>query len=293
MEKSPAPGHSKELVSRERIQSVFATLPPLGSPEFIEHVKTARSEGLPPEVLARAYRQLPAGCEASKVTLKRLLNVNANGQSEYLRPLISRARRLADRRNPEDYKDYLQDTLTRILQLLPTDRGKYAEQSWHGFCIARAKDAWRERNGRRGERKTLEDELDENSVDEGGDLPGFSNKAVNRVFVPPDQVERIESVRKRVLSEIRDSFIRDLAEAAWSADERPKQSGDSNSSLMARFPGKSRDQIGRALRYADAQLAAALLNEPHFQLEEIWQLKLEALVEKAAPPLRRDSGRKK
>jgi hypothetical protein len=293
MEKSPAPGHSNELVSREQIQSAFATLPPLGSPEFIERVKTAQSEELPPEVLARAYRQLPAGCEASQITLKRLLNVSTNGQSEYLRPLISRARRLAGRRNPEDYKDYLQDTLTRILRLLPTDRGKYAEQSWHAFCIARAKDAWRERNGRRGERKSLENELDENSVGENGKFPGFSNRADKRGFVPPDQVERIESVRKRVLSGIRDSFIREVAEAAWSADKRPKQSGDSNSSLKARFPKKSRDQIGRALRYADAQLAAALLNEPHFQLEEIWQLKLEAIVEKAAPPLRRDSGRKK
>jgi len=133
--------------------------------------------------------------------------VSAEGQSEYLRPLISRARRLAGRRNPEDYKDYLQDTLTRILRVLPTDRGKYAEQSWHAFCIAEAKDAWREKNGRRGERKTVEDELDENSVDEGGNFRGFSNRGDKREFVPPDQVERIESVRERVLSGIRKSSL--------------------------------------------------------------------------------------
>ena len=50
-----------QLAERFRaVEQVFRALPPLGSPQYIEHISSATARELPPEVLARAlvnYRQ--------------------------------------------------------------------------------------------------------------------------------------------------------------------------------------------------------------------------------------------
>jgi hypothetical protein len=64
-----------------RCESAFETLPPLGTEEYVNHIRTAGKAAFPPEVLVRAFRQLPPGSEASKETLKRLFLLASSGKS--------------------------------------------------------------------------------------------------------------------------------------------------------------------------------------------------------------------
>jgi len=49
---------------KRRIDEIFQALPPLGSDDYVAHISSAKTRELPPEVLARAFRQLPPGAPA-------------------------------------------------------------------------------------------------------------------------------------------------------------------------------------------------------------------------------------
>jgi DNA-directed RNA polymerase specialized sigma24 family protein len=255
---------------KRTIDEIFQALPPLGSDDYVAHISSADKRELPPEVLARALRQLPPTSPAFEATLTRLLR--RTGKTwEYFRPLMAKARRMAV--GTHDYEDVLQDALGRICQILPTNRGELSETAWHAFCRREADDAWRERFGRRGERLPKEDAVGAGEVDGEADNEEQADDSPEKVLecevLPSWHVklvdgnnERIEQTARMIVDNMPDGFVRDVAERAWFEDMRPKISGTAKGDavpLTDVFPGKSRHQIQRALRQADAQLAAALL----------------------------------
>ena len=265
---------------QSRCEMVFQALPPLGSDEYLAHIQSAPTEALPPQVLVKAFRQLPPGTEASSATLLRL--VRRQGKSwDHFGPLVAFAKRQIQMTKRDDYEDLVQDALQRIVSTLPTPRGEFAERAWHAFCRRELIDAWRERYGRRGERlpfETPEEFSDRDDHDEVVPLP--ADPPPWSASVKKSHVPRIEEIAHRVISEIQDEFVREVASATWFNSKRPKVSGrqkrNLETPLTIAFANKSRFQIKRALRHADAQLAAALLAEPGVE----WANDLQALLKK-------------
>jgi len=248
------------------LEIAFERLPPLGSPEFIQFVQAAPAADLPPEILVRAFRQLPVGSDASTATLDRLFK-KSGADWEYLRPLIACARRRSKRFSRDQYEDLLQDAISRMLAILPSPRGEFAETSWNAFCRRELSESWRSRYGRRGERYPPEDQPDPEREQEPVfplDMPRWHGNTGECA------VDAIEALARRVLAGFEDPFHRDLAEEAWFRNRAPRISGNGGTSeehpLTAVFEGKSRHAIGRALRYINAQLAAALLVAPSLEL---------------------------
>lgn len=268
-----------------RLEAAFQALPPLGSAEYLAHIDGALPSDLPPEVLVRALRQLPADSVAWKATLDRLFRGHETGQGatrwDYLGPLVAYARRQASRGKRDEYRDLLQDALARILKVLPTPRGAFAERAWHSFCRRELSDAWREHYGRRGERFPQEEPVGIGLVgDEADPLAEIAAVPPWHAVTEPNDVQRIEAIAQRVLAAIPDDFVRSVAKVAWFQSERPKISGrwDKGAPLSAWFPEESRFQLMRALRQADSQLAAALLDEPDLEWTDDLRLFLETLT---------------
>jgi len=254
-------------------EAIFQALPPLGSDEYLGHIRSAPFSDLPPEVLARAFRQLPPESEASKATLARLFLRRSDGSWDYLGPLVRYARRQSRMAKRDSYEDLLQDGLRRILVTLPSGRGEFAERSWNAFCRRELSDAWRERYGRRGERYPLEEPLELSEEDDAqiDPISILSESPPWHGTVKPSKVIAIDEIAHRVISEIPDEFIRALAAEAWFKNTRPRISGSGKSTNLERpltvvFAGKSRFQIMRALGHANALLAAALLTDPNLEL---------------------------
>ncbi len=154
------------------------------------------------------------------------------------------------------------------MQVLPRKRGEFSERSWNAFCRREATDAWRERFGRRGERVPKEQAVEngesgENENDESSEtIFDVQNLPPWHAKIGDGNIERIEQIARKVIEDIPDDFVRDVASRAWFENMRPKISGAAKPGavpLTDLFPGKSRHQIQRALRHADSQLAAALL----------------------------------
>jgi hypothetical protein len=170
--------------------------------------------------------------------------------------------------------------------VLLTDRGAFAEHSWNAFSCQQLSDAWRERYGRRGERFPLEQPFDVNEEDEDSDpISEISEVPQWHASLTPNQVTLIEGVAQQVLGEIKDEFVRAVASQAWFKNARPNVSGSkaqegSDAPLTTLFVGKSRFQIIRALRRADAQLAAALVSDPALHLSDDWEVLLKVLKAK-------------
>ncbi len=285
------------------LEAVFQALPALGSEEYLAHIENASPSNLPPEVLVRALRQLPAGSVAWDATLDRLFRQRETfhgGQREtrwdYLGPLVTYARRQARRGKRDEDRDLVQDALAHILKVLPTRAGAFAEQAWNTFCRQQLSNAWRARYGRRGERFPPEQPagIGHTEADEPDPLAEIAVVLPWHAVTEPRSIQRIEAVARRVLGLIQDKFVQAVAEAAWFNTERPRVSGlwDKGATLMARFPGNSRYRLMRALRHADAQLAAALLTEPDIE----WTGSLQSFLQKragdpAAPATRRKQKR--
>jgi DNA-directed RNA polymerase specialized sigma24 family protein len=261
------------LPSPQPHEAIFQALPPLGSDEYLGHIRSAPFSDLPPEVLARAFRQLPPESEASKATLARLFLRRSDGSWDYLGPLVRYARRQSRMAKRDSYEDLLQDGLRRILVTLPSSRGEFAERSWNAFCRRELSDAWRERYGRRGERYPLEEPLELSEEDDAqiDPISILSESPPWHGTVKPSKVIAIEEIAHRVISEIPDEFIRAVAVETWFKNTRPRISGSGKSTNVERpltvvFAGKSRFQIMRALGHANALLAAALLTDPNLEL---------------------------
>jgi len=265
---------NEQTVERPSVEELFQRLPPLGSDEYLQHIRTATTMDLPPEVLVRAFRQLPPEAPAARATQERLFR-RVGSRWEYLGPLAARARRQAKaqqaKSRADEYKDLLQDALMRILSVLPTSRGELAERGWNAFCHIAFSDAWRKRYGRRGEKLRWVRMDPDSSPTDGGEKHDLIDQLDNekspwRVVWEHEQSERIEAIVASVASSITDPLARQIALAAWGCGQRPKTSGKvvagREPPLNARFPGKSRHQINRALRDVDSRLAEALLADP-------------------------------
>jgi len=262
------------------VEQVFRALPPFGSPEYIEHITKATATELPPEVLARALRQLPPTSDGFAATLERLMRRKGKGW-EYFGPLMAKARRR--KVVGHDHEDVMHDALLRIIKILPTQRGEFAEHAWHSFCLREASDAWRERFGRRDERIPKEEPVSSGQsveLEEAGESP---EAVFDTEDLPPwhiqlrdDNSERIELMAQEVIEKLPDEFVRNVAKRVWFADQRPKVSGTKSgkATLTDEFPGKTRHQIQRALRQAKSQLAATLLADAKVD----WSKEIEALL---------------
>lgn len=253
------------------LENLFQGLPPLGSDEYLVHVKCAPSSELPPEVLVRAFRQLPPNSISSRATLRRLLGRRPDGSWEYLGPLITYARKVHRKNSSDSYEDSLQDAVERMMRTLPSSRGAIAERSWNGFCRWELIEARRDRYGRRGERLPGEKSLEVPDEDSPTDqLTWLTEPPEWHVDLKPTQVEAIEKIAMKVVQEIPDEFVRSVAQRAWFNKQHPAVSGagtaNGEASLSSLFPGKSRFQIMRALRHAKAQLAAALIQDRYLDL---------------------------
>ena len=173
----------------------FQKLPPLGSDEYLKYVENAPAVDLAPEVLVRAFRQLPPNGPAARATLERLFRRLPDKSWESLGPMISYARREARNRRTE-YEDLLNDGLRRILQDLSGDRGLLAECAWNVFCRHELVDAWRERFGRRGERCPPEEQV-ETSEEDSKDPLDCLDVPIWHVSLRPTKNARIEEVAER------------------------------------------------------------------------------------------------
>lgn len=265
------PVDDEQMVYLPSTEELFQRLPPLNSSEYVEYVRTAPRAELPPEVLVRAYRQLPPNSPGAQATLKRLCHRTAD-RWEYLEPLAREARRQApkqqDRNRADEHHDLFQDAVRHILGVLRTERGTLAERTWHTFCRIEFWNAWRKSYGRRGERLGLVRAEPRNRSEKGDEEVDPATKLEDSFWeklAQQTQREQIEAIALAVVDAIEDSFIRDVARATWFSSQRPKTSGDTKPDLdpplLDQFPGKNRDQVNRALRKADSQLAAALLAE--------------------------------
>jgi hypothetical protein len=264
---------NQQTVEPPSVEELFQRLPPLGSDDYLQHIRTASTRLLPGEVLARAFRQLLSETAAARATLERLLG-KVGQRWEYLGPIAARARRRAKaqqtRNRADEDRDLLQDAIVRICSVLPTARGELAERAWNVFCRNAFEDAWRKRYGRRGEKLPwIREDLDSSLAEADGDDPidRLSNdESPWRVIWEHEQSERIEAIVASVTNSLLDPFVQEVARAALGSSRRPKTSGtdavDRDPPLTARFPGRSRHQINRALRHVDSRLAAALLAEP-------------------------------
>lgn len=270
-------------VAKASTDEIFEALPPLGSDEYLHLLRTATTEELPPEVLARAYRELAADGddEACRETLARLLG-EKNGRPEYLGPLLLLAgRRVPPHQHWQEALDLFQDAVALIIEVLPAPQGRFAERAWAAFCRQRLIDAWRRRQGRRGERK--EPARAEPLPEASGDAPDPFDRQLEpppwHASVEPDKQAWLEDFVGRTLGRIADPFIRAVAEDQWLADEPSPISGSANGKkpLTVQW-GKSRFQVHRALGWARAFLFAALEEQKEMEID------LDALISRRAPP---------
>jgi hypothetical protein len=284
MENEPDSGTAAELSSHELL---FDELPPLGSPPYLELLKSATPANLPAEVLVRAYRQLPLGSVAGRATLERLVG-RSGSRWFYLSLVTHLARQQLENQETQDraadHEDLMQDAITLIIEVLHGPRGVYAEKSWTAFCYQRFFDAWRDRYGRRGTK--LEALAEQISPTKQGDdeSEGIDNMATADsvwlgIWDAAGRSARIEGIVEQVMASLDDPLARQVAQALWSGG-RPKVSGRGTGgggpSLMQQFAGQSRDQLHRLIRRIEAALAAALLADESLQ----WSKEQVALLRK-------------
>jgi hypothetical protein len=249
--------------SHEQMDALFRALPARHSREYLEHLRDAPTEALPPRVLARAYRESSAkGWEdARERTFERLVR-ERDGRFDHLGPAIKRIREMVPPyRTWKDREEVLQETIVEIYCVLPTPRGEFAERAWYRFARQCAVEAWRRMEGRRGERI---------------EPPRMEPEYVNGKWTDPVQeaLRGLSSADEpdidahaflsEVIHEIADPLIREVAEDLWlSGDPSPisgsKTSSGGKPSLHVQLGG-SRDRLVRA---ADAALARILVELEH------------------------------
>lgn len=268
---------SSAEIAANTFNRIFAALPPLTSPQYIELLETASAADLPAQVLARAYRHLcAAGCEgAANATLARL--VGSGGKYGYLASL----RRLAFREVGRgqywyDADDLMQAAVIEIVKTLPTPRGELAERAWVLFTHQRFQDGWRELNGRRGEKirgvraePTVNRETGEVS-DPVEETDGAS--APWHVRAEASELPWLENFIRETVAKIADPLIRRVAEDQFGDDPSPISAGASAGGKppLTEQLGENRFKIYRARDNAKARLAAALLAQRQHEIDAEW-----------------------
>ncbi|HEX9929519.1 MAG TPA: hypothetical protein VGB02_13355 [Pyrinomonadaceae bacterium] len=254
---------------------IFSALPPLDSPEYLELLERASISELPAQVLVRAYRQLlVSGSDAADATLARLVSSKKYNYLSAIRLLASKM--VAEGQYRYDKEDLIQETIAEIVKTLPTERGELAEQAWVLFCRQRFQDAWRNLNGRRGEKlrgKRVEPTIDEETgevFDPAEETTGQSAPWHTRF--EPTKLLWLENFIRKTASEIVEPVIRYVAEDQFGDDPSPISVGTSTGGKppLTTQLGLSRFQVSRAWRTAKARLAAALLTQREQEIETEW-----------------------
>jgi hypothetical protein len=243
-----------EEPDEQRFNRIFSALPTLGSPEYIEHIKHAAAAELPPQVLARAYRQLPHDSAAAKATIGRLLDFE--DRHGYLASLQRAARRRISPHDWFDSDELVAETIKEIYLNIGTPRGKGAEFYWYKYLRQRLEDAYRTLNGRFNERRDPEraqprvDEETSGEVDPVDELDSASPTAWHG-NTDPDLTQWLEEFVARELAKISDDRIREVARNLFSAEPSTQQE------LADRY-GVDRSQIMRWREIARGVIYAAL-----------------------------------
>jgi DNA-directed RNA polymerase specialized sigma24 family protein len=282
---------SPEDIPVTRFEALFAALPPLGSPDYLEYVSTAPPDALPAQVLVRAYRQLCGAKreDAMRVTLNRLF-IPAN---------LRRIRRLAKQKVPaqqasHDADDLVQAALTEIVEVLPTERGALAETAWVLFCEQRFADAWRKLFGRDGSKLKIKVGSKRVPITYAKPTPnsvGGSYEGSETEEQPDDPVEAtdgssapwhsgfkesdlpaVESIIGEIIASLPDPVMRHVAEDQWGDDQSSIFSGTSEGGKppLTEQTGLSRHQLTRLLKNLRARLAGALLANANIKVDTEW-----------------------
>jgi DNA-directed RNA polymerase specialized sigma24 family protein len=257
--------------------AIFEALPPLSSPQFIDHLRTASAADLPAQVVARAYRQLCiAGMDdAARAALARL--VGNDDKYHYL----ASVRRLAKHSVARgqywyDAEDLVQATIVEIVKVLPTPRGALAEQAWVLFSQQRFTDAWRVLNGRRGEKvrgHRVEPSVDAETGELFDPMEETDGAAAEwHVRVQASNVLWLEDFIRETVAKIADPITRQVAEDQFGDDPSPISAGVSAGGKppLTEQLGVSRFRISRALSNAKARLAGALLAQQDHGIDVEW-----------------------
>lgn len=257
----------------ERHERIFQSLPPLGSQEYLDLLKTASATELPAEVLVRAFQTLGCTGRAAEATLGRLLTQNA--RFGYLTPL----RRLAERRVTAhdwfDAGDLFDEAISVIWKALAGPQGRNAHRAWMSFLQQRLEDAYRNLNGRRGERQDparAEPRLD---PDTGLELDPLESEAALDApwqgHVGPDVEEWFESFARRSMARISHAQTREIGHDQLSANPSALSGpGSPGKPSLATKYGVDRFQIMRWRDAALARLLADLEQQDEWEIDVTW-----------------------
>lgn len=280
--------------------ALFEQLPPLGSEEYIRLMDDAKSSAkIPPQVLARAYRQL---CQANneagmKATLRRLV------QKKNLGTVIGSIRnKIPPEQSWFSEDDLVQETWTQILKVLPTERGAGAETAWISFCYQRMIDAWRENFGREGERLKIkiggelipitkakavasdsEQSAEESFIEESDKINPAEivsedealAAAAWHVGLKEGQVSLIEEIIEKTIGKIQEPLLKQIAIDQFGDDPSPISSGTSANGKppLTEQTGLSRHQIARKIATLRGVLAGNIRADKKLKIDTDWLVK--------------------
>lgn len=270
--------------------TLFGQLPPLKSYEYIRLMEEPEGEKIPPEVLARAYRQLcnanhREGMEATFRVLTQ--NGNLRKLRRFIRNMIPPAQ------NTFDSEELEQKAWVKIWQTLPTSRGAYAEINWLAFAKQRVLEAWTEEFGKKGSKlkikigkekvplrmissvgsknnpnneKTIEEQdlFEEISIDETVEVAPW------HAGIKENEIPLIEKIIKETIDKIPDPLLKKLAIDQFGDNPSPI-SGDRSKTGKIPLTEQTRfdkDFIRRRIEDVRARLAAALETNSYFEFDE-------------------------
>lgn len=255
----------------QRIDRIFASLPPLDSSEYLDLLKTATAADLPAEVLVRAYRQLKRGL-AAEATLSRL--VGTGKKYGYLDSLYSVAQSRLSRDEGRTLDDLVADAIGEIVVKLGGPQGANADKAWRSFCRQRLVDVHREQIGRHGERrpKIVHAKRNEETDEEIDPMDGpDALHAPWHGTVRPNNEEWLRDFARRTFARIRDDNIRTVGLNLVADDQVQISSKDpTNTNTLEHRLRASRDQINRWQKTALAILRAALEQQNEQETDTSW-----------------------
>ena len=256
--------------------AIFAGLPALDSPEYLELLGNAPVKELPAQVLAKAYRQLAASgsTKAADSTLARLL---ADDRFDYL----ARVRRLASMHVANgtysySAEDLIHEAIVEIVRTLPTARGAVAEGAWVLFIGHRFEDARRKLFGRdaskdpAGRVEPHVDDMTGQMVDPVEEADGVG--ADWHVQLRESNMPWLDEFLRRTIERIADPLIRYVAADQFGDDPSPISKGVSEGGKLPLTDqlGVDRYKVSRALRSAKRRLAADLLAQNEYEIDMEW-----------------------
>lgn len=262
--------------SKTVFDAIFANVPPLGSPEYLKLLETARLAELPAQVLVKAFRQLvtAGSLDAANATLVRLFG---DLRFDY----IGIVRKLASSYEPKgnfsyDPEDLVQETIKEIVRTLPTDRGAMAEGAWVTFIQQRFADAWRNLYGRDGKK------------DSEGRVGVYTDPKTGTEHDPVEETDASEAdwhtqlredaapwlaeFMERAVEMIEDPLIRYVMKDQLSDDPSPISAGKSEGGKppLTEQLGVNRFKIRRAIMSGRSRLAAELLKQREKDIDMEW-----------------------